>query len=87
MSEKLTIDIDITEGIRKVEGLDDRIQEVKENLTSAVNNVEDQTKASFNAVIGMMRASYTMVSGIAQVVGGDMATIFSSICFQIFAML
>ena len=79
MSEKIFIDVDITEGVRKVEALDNKIQDTKNNLKEAAEATELQTKKSFNEVLGMMRASYAMVSGLAQVVGGDLGQIFSSV--------
>ena len=79
MSEKITLDIDTTEGERKLDALNDKIEDTEDKLTDMAENVEEQTEKSFNEVMGMMRASYMIISGVSQAVGGNMSQIFSSI--------
>ena len=78
MSEKVILDVDTTEGDRRVDELRDKIEDTEQKLVQMGNSVEKETERSFNEVLGMMRASYAMVSGIAQATGGNMAAIFSS---------
>ena len=79
MSEKINLDVDTSEAERKIAALDSKIHDTEGSLVKATEEVEKQSVQSFKEVQGMMRASYMMVSGLSQVLGGDMAKIFSSI--------
>lgn len=52
-----------------------RNKEISEKL----DENEKRTRESFKQVVGVMRAGYMMVSGLAQVMGGSMGQIISSI--------
>ena len=78
MNERIELDVDTTEADRKIDALDGKITVTGEKLIEMGDDVERETKKSFQQVVGMMRASYMMVSGIAQVTGGSMEAIFSS---------
>lgn len=79
MSEKSNLEVDTTEANRVVDELRAKVEDTEEKLVEATKNVENQTQESFKEVQGMMRASYMMVSGITQVMGGDMGQIIASI--------
>jgi len=74
-----SIDIDASGAFRILENLDNKIEDSKEKLTKATAEVEQETKRSAMSVRGMMRASYMMVSGFAQMMGGDMGRVFTSL--------
>jgi len=74
-----SIDVDASEAFRTLELLEVKIEGTKDKLSVVTKEVEKQTVQSFKEVQGMMRASYMMVSGLSQVLGGDMARMFSSI--------
>ena len=78
MSEKTNLEIDTTVANQKIDALDSKIENMESNLVKATGTVEKKTRESANQVIGMMRASYAMVSGLAQIVGGDIGQIFSA---------
>ena len=82
MSENVNLDVDTTEAERKIDRLDAKIEDTGNKLVQMGDDVEKATVESFNEVKGMMQTSYMMVSGITQVVGGNMSQVFSSI-FQI----
>jgi len=50
-----------------------------EKIAEMTDENEKRTKEAFDASIGAMRASYMMISGMAQVMGGGMGQIFSSL--------
>lgn len=50
-----------------------------ERIGEMIDENEKRTKQAFDASIAAMRASYMMVSGIAQIMGGGMGVIFSSL--------
>ena len=54
------------------------LERENEKITEATNENKKKTKEAFDAAMSAMRASYMMVSGITQVIGGDMGAIFSS---------
>lgn len=78
MCENVKFDVDTTEAERKVDELDNKIENTKEKLIDMGDAVEKETKESFNQVMGMMRASYMMVSGLSQAIGGSLGQIFSA---------
>ena len=50
-----------------------------ERINRALEETEEKTKEAYDNAIGAMRASYMMISGVAQVMGGSMGQIFSSL--------
>lgn len=49
-----------------------------ERINQALEETDKRAKEAFEAALGAMRASYMMVSGFAQIIGGSMGQIFSS---------
>ena len=73
-----SIDIDASQAFRILENLDNKVEDSKEKLINATKEVDRKTMESFQHVQSMMRASYMMVSGISQIIGGDMGRVFSA---------
>lgn len=79
MSEKTELGVETTEANRVIDALRDKIDDTEYKITDLVTKTDKQLENAYDKSIGVMRASYMMVSGFAQVLGGDMGQIFSSI--------
>lgn len=79
MSEKINLDVDTTEAERKIDSLNDKIEDTVEKATEATEAVENEAEKSFNNVMGMMRSSYMIMSGVGRIMGGTMGKMFSGL--------
>lgn len=50
-----------------------------EQIKAAIEENKKATKAAYSEAIGAMRASYMLISGISQVIGTDMMSMFSAV--------
>ena len=78
-SEKTELGVDTTEANRAINSLNEQIEGTEAKITDMVVRTDKQLKDAYDKSLGVMRASYMMVSGFAQVLGGSMGQIFSSI--------
>lgn len=79
MGEEFKIEGEFKELDKGLDEREKRIDDIEAKNIQATLSVVKQTKESFNEVMGMMRASYMMVSGITQVIGGDMGQMLSAV--------
>lgn len=79
MGEEFKIEGEFKELDKGLDEREKRIDDIEAKNVKATLSVVKQTKKSFDEVVGMMRASYMMVSGITQVIGGDMGQMLSAV--------
>lgn len=76
--ERIELTIDPEPLKRAIRGINDEIEETKENATGMVDDVKERALESFNEVMGFMRATYLIISGVSRVMDQGMSGVFSS---------
>lgn len=78
MGERIELTINKEELTRDLEDIEEKAETVFEDIDRKNELAKKKVEESFNEVMGYMRASYQMISGISQVMGGGLSSLFTS---------
>ena len=79
MSEEIKLNVDTTEAVRKIDALEDKIEDAQDKLVKMTEAVENKARTSFMEVVGMAQSTWNVTMAVVRAAGGTIDVVFASL--------